>query len=668
MKRLLTTSFFLALGVALSSMAYADEKKEQPQTQPADKSDAKEAANNAACLECHGDKDSVEKKSLVDGKHFAKGPHTEDNGVTCVSCHVKASKVEDITDHGKLGKASCTECHEAAKHLAKSVHALPKKGKKAPSCVDCHGEAHQVVEAKDIKSPVHRNNLTQTCAKCHKGQGLDNYAKSVHGQRMKAGKDDGPTCATCHGAHDAVIADVAHNAGFKVQMVKTCGKCHDKEAKLYLPSAHGKALMDDGKYASASCVDCHLGHEVLTPKDSNSSVFAEKTVEACGRCHGDERMTRKLGLPANVVATYQGSFHGRAGKLGEKNVARCTSCHGVHAIHAKEDLRSWVHKTQLPKTCGKCHPGASENFVKAKIHVELGSQDNYWAHWVRNLYLWLIALVIGGMAVHNLMDWIRKNIQRAREQKKHPYVIRMTKLERVLHAMLAISFLSLCYTGFALIYPDQWWVAPMNWISNTESFRSLAHRIAGVILILVAVHHVYFIFLTKIGRLRFKHFLPKPSDVVHVFQNVMWMLGRRKERPAFSFFSYMEKAEYWALVWGTVLMILTGLVLWFEEISLQFMPLWLWEVCQVMHRFEAILAFAAIVVWHFYYVLVNPDESPMSLTFITGRMSMHELALAHPEEYAAEMERRRAAGVADEELHDEPVDAPAKADDDKGDA
>jgi hypothetical protein len=63
-------------------------------------------------------------------------------------------------------------------------------------------------------------------------------------------------------------------------------------------------------------------------------------------------------------------------------------------------------------------------------------------------------------------------------------------------------------------------------------------------------------------------------------------------------------------------MVVTGFVMWFEEdLADSIMPLWLWEVCQVVHRFEAILAFLAIVVWHFYYVFANPDESPLALTW-----------------------------------------------------
>ncbi len=96
----------------------------------------------------------------------------------------------------------------------------------------------------------------------------------------------------------------------------------------------------------------------------------------------------------------------------------------------------------------------------------------------------------------------------------------------------------------------------------------------------------------------------------------------------------MEKAEYWALVWGTAVMVVTGFILWFEDIATTFMPRWLWEVFAVVHLYEAILAVLAIVVWHFYYVFINPDEAPMSLTWLSGRMTHKELAKVHPEEYS----------------------------------
>jgi formate dehydrogenase gamma subunit len=665
----------------------ADDKKADDKKADDKKADDKKAKKaeekNEACLDCHSDKDNVDDKAhlVVDGKLFKKGPHTEDNGVTCFDCHPQARKVDDVSDHGKLGKATCAGCHDAAKEMVGSMHGRAVKGKKLPTCKTCHGSGHKVLYNENKASPMHRLAQPKTCTKCHKEESIvGNFMKSVHGARLlKGDKKDakqgepkqGPTCSSCHGGHNVLLADVLRNVAYKKKVTKACAKCHEGVAKVYAKSVHGQALLSrNNGYGAASCVDCHLAHTIQSAKDPKSNVHKNKVVEVCATCHADSRLIRRFKLKADVVKTYESSYHGRARFLGAKKVANCASCHNYHAIFKQSDPRSSVHKNNLKKSCGsaKCHPRATATFLQAKIHVGIGqsSTSNYWAFFVRNLYIWLIGLIIGGMIVHNLLDFIRKNVIRARAQGKEPHVIRMTKLERVLHIMLATSFLSLCYTGFALMYPKAWWVAPMNWISDTEAFRSLAHRVAGVVLTVVALHHLWFLFFHKVGKVQRKEFAPRLRDLRDLYHNIFWLLGKRKERPNFPRFSYIEKAEYWALVWGTAVMVLTGFVMWFEETSLTYMPLWLWEVFQVVHRFEAILAFLAIVVWHFYYVFANPDESPMSLTWLTGRMTLHELALAHPEEYEKVMAERRAAEGGDASTHREDGVSPGEAE--KGEA
>jgi cytochrome b subunit of formate dehydrogenase len=96
-------------------------------------------------------------------------------------------------------------------------------------------------------------------------------------------------------------------------------------------------------------------------------------------------------------------------------------------------------------------------------------------------------------------------------------------------------------------------------------------------------------------------------------------LGLRKTKPAVSAHGYMEKVEYWAVVWGAVVMGLTGALLWFNNWSLQQFPkLWL-DVATAVHYYEAVLACLAIVIWHFYTVIFDPDVYPMDTAWLTGR-------------------------------------------------
>jgi cytochrome b subunit of formate dehydrogenase len=98
----------------------------------------------------------------------------------------------------------------------------------------------------------------------------------------------------------------------------------------------------------------------------------------------------------------------------------------------------------------------------------------------------------------------------------------------------------------------------------------------------------------------------------------MWRIGLRKERPHYSSHGYIEKIEYWALVWGTAVMAATGCLLWFNNWTLSMMPKVWMDVARTIHYYEAVLATAAIVIWHMYTVIFDPDVYPMDSGWWTG--------------------------------------------------
>lgn len=595
--------------------AQAEEKKEKSEPTSQD------------CLQCHGEKVS-ERVRAVRPAELAAGPHSEQNGVSCVSCHSRAAQVPDISEHGKLGAPTCDGCHEAGKTVAASAHGHARNGGRLPGCADCHG-AHELRRVADPASRTSPLRQLETCGNCHKGEVLRNYRQSVHGRRLERGQPGGPTCSTCHGGHAIAVADVRRNGPLKQAMTEACGKCHTKVFAEYRGGVHGQGLLVRGNYDSAACVDCHKSHQILPHTDPASAVYPTHVVRDCAGCHADARLIRRSALPSQVVRSYELSYHGRASELGSTAVANCASCHEHHGIYRSTDSRSSVHPDNLQRSCGKCHPGATRRFIGGKIHVSDERERNLAAWVVKRIYIGLILLIIGGMLLHNLMDFVRKMIVRARRQRSEPHVIRMTRQERVAHLLMLTTFLSLVYTGFALMFPHAWWVAPLNLISDTEQFRRWVHRGAGLVLTALTVHHLWFLLTTRRGREQRRYFMPRWIDARQLVENLLFYLGRRPQRPAFGRFSYMEKAEYWALVWGTAVMVVTGFVLWFQTLALAFMPRWLWEVFLVVHRYEAILAALAILVWHFYFVMVNPDEAPLSLTWITGRVTLHELSVQH---------------------------------------
>ena len=167
------------------------------------------------------------------------------------------------------------------------------------------------------------------------------------------------------------------------------------------------------------------------------------------------------------------------------------------------------------------------------------------------------------------------------------------------------------------------------WLS--EGMRALVHRVAGVIMIALFLAHVIRIIMGKADRRALLAMIPRPKDIRDFKENLNYMLVRTDQRPRFGKVNYMEKMEYLALMWGTLVMILTGIVLWFPEQTLQILPGWSIKVSETIHYFEAILATLAIFVWHFFFVIFNPDIYPLDLTFIDGKIPVEEIKHLRPE-------------------------------------
>lgn len=210
----------------------------------------------------------------------------------------------------------------------------------------------------------------------------------------------------------------------------------------------------------------------------------------------------------------------------------------------------------------------------------------------------------------------------------------MTKNERIQHFIMLTSFLVLVISGFGLKYPEAFWVEAIRSVLGDGAFelRSIFHRVFGIMQIAISLYHLYYITMTKRGRQMFMDFLPKLSDWNDVKVNLKYICWLSDEKPRFDRFSYMEKAEYLALIWGVIVMSVTGLMLMFNNFFLANFPgLWL-DVATLVHLYEAWLASLAILVWHFYFVMLNPDVYPLNKALITGTLTEEEMEHEHPVE------------------------------------
>ena len=465
------------------------------------------------------------------------------------------------------------------------------------------------------------------------------YDKGVHGQARKGGNEGAPDCALCHGSAHELLPPKSQ--AFRTAVPDTCGMCHTDVVTQFRGSVHGQALAR-GITQAPLCTDCHGEHKILKHTNADSSVNNAHIRDTCGSCHGDVRLTRKFGMPGDRLISFDSSFHGLAAKSGSQTVANCASCHGVHNILPSADSNSMVNAKNLPKTCGQCHPGAGTRFAISQVHVAEGATEPDALKLVRQFYLLIIPVTIGLMLLHQGGDWLRKLIRlrflrtRAVRGASHSadghHDVRMLPFERVQHAVLAISFLTLVWTGFALKYPDQWWARPLLMMEGRYSMRSLIHRVAAAAFIAISLTHMISLIVNRKLREHWKDMLPNANDPREALSNFAYNLGLGSQPPGRSPHSYVEKAEYWAVIWGTFVMGLTGLMIWFKISFFSFLARWWIDIALSIHFYEAVLATLAIIVWHFYHVIFDPDVYPVNFAFIDGRMSEelyreeHELA------------------------------------------
>lgn len=583
------------------------------------------------CLGCHSDK--------VNGDAFKASVHAP---LDCTGCHadIKAYPHEPAPK-----PVDCAQCHADVKTAydtglhAKAVAAGNKNG---ATCFSCHGSPHAILPSSDPKSRTFRTNVPGTCESCHavkmvmESAGLTpqpaaSYSQSVHGRAVAKGSMKAAVCTDCHRAHDILRPNDQSSTIFRFNIPKTCGQCHPAIAKEFMSSIHGKAVARGNSQAPV-CTDCHGIHNIKRPIDPASSVAAQEVARTtCGQCHGGVKLTNEFGVAGSRLSTYQSSYHGLARELGSNVAANCASCHGVHNILPSSDPKSTISKANLPKTCGKCHPGAGEKFAIGKVHLDSRSAaatadtGTKIVRWIREIYIVLIFGTIGFMLLHNLLIWLKK----VRHTLKDPdrVIVRMNRTQRIQHFLLLTSFIVLVISGFALAWPASPFALVFGW---SESIRRIVHRIAAVVMLALGAYHIGYMVGTKEGRQGLKDFWFRLKDARDILDTFKYYLGISKTKPRMARFTYGEKIEYWALVWGTFVMGLTGLMLWMEVDVSRLLPRWWVDVAVTIHFYEAILATLAIIVWHFYQVIFDPDVYPISGAWLDGKITRHHHEEEHP--------------------------------------
>jgi hypothetical protein len=598
-----SAALLAALCVGLSGLARAQDKASN-ETKPDD-----------ACLACHSQPDLKSAKgqtlSIDPAKHSASAhgilscrdchttikdyPHPASfPQVKCSSCHPEAAAGVPKSIHARLGVQACSSCHGDVHELTTATSLVPEKcaechaqqvkefgesphgraakagDRDAPSCASCHGPVHQIRSADQGDSVLAKRQIASACVQCHGNRGfiarhklpidrpVEEYLSSVHARAAAAGKN-AATCSDCHGAHGIFPARDARSGVNHWNVAATCSTCHQEIAKAYFDSVHGQAMRAGDRDAPV-CTDCHGEHLILEAKNPDSPVSVRNvSQETCARCHGDARIAQRHGLPADRVPAYADSYHGLAFREGSLTAANCASCHGIHNIYRSSDPRSTVNAANLPKTCGNCHKGVDAAFLVGPVHVQTSTGPAHPAvQWIRLVYRVLIPLTLGFMLLHNLCDLLGKAVRRRRAGAGDEQVVRMNLWFRIAHWGVMLSFPTLVYTGFALKYPEMWWARPLLHWEEHRSFRGGLHRAAAIVLLLATFYHFIHLAVNRRDRAFVGAMLPKLGDISDLVGVFLYNLRLSSKEPQFKKFSYAEKLEYWAFLWGTAVMAVSG--------------------------------------------------------------------------------------------------------------
>lgn len=214
-----------------------------------------------------------------------------------------------------------------------------------------------------------------------------------------------------------------------------------------------------------------------------------------------------------------------------------------------------------------------------------------------------------------------------RKDQQYP---RFASVDRFQHWLLVISFSFLALTGlaqkFSSLSISTGFIALLGGIETVR----IIHRIAAITLMLEVVLHLGVVGHQVFVQRKIPKMMPNTKDISDAWKAFRFNLGLGKTKPLFGRYSFEEKFEYWALVWGLAIMILTGFMLWNPVATTQVLPGEFIPAAKSAHGNEALLALLAILIWHFYHVLVRHFNSSM----FTGTLSKEEMLEFHPVELA----------------------------------
>ena len=633
-----------------------------------------------SCERCHASREyllqaasdrNVGANLVVTRAALSGGPHRQ---VACVACHTGVQFFPHEPQAAR--RVTCGRCHAAQDSLWRTGVHGPEAGApravvsgqgagsaggarnadvstSVPSgagCVDCHG-GHGVARSGFLPTAAGRLAMREACARCHPVQ-VASSESGVHADTI--------ACTRCHGTHDMPPVPDDATRRVDIRLARSCAACHPKEGASYWADIHGRTAVRQalGRRpiagdTAATCISCHGEHGI---RRANDPTWRFAVADACTRCHGE------------YGSTYRDSYHGQASRVGSTRAAQCADCHTPHNVRPASDTGSSVAPAHEIRTCRKCHSEARGKFAGYQPHANpRNSRQNPVLFYV---WAFMTTVLTGTMVVwgaHTLLWYRRTSIERRRRavvgagagmavaaeepasettgptaldsalRGGGPYVWRFNLYFRVIHAMIVATFFILVVTGLPLRFSCAVWAPGLMRILGGATRAGIAHRAAG--LTVFGYFAMYAAYVTWRGWRSPRavrgwfgkdSIILKPQDARDALAMLKWFFGRGPQ-PRFGRYSYMEKFDYFAELWGVGAIGFTGLMLWHPEFFARFFPGILFNVAIIVHSYEAMIATAFIFTIHFFNVHLRPDKWPLDAVMFTGRATVQYMEEEHPQ-------------------------------------
>jgi cytochrome b subunit of formate dehydrogenase/nitrate reductase cytochrome c-type subunit len=555
-------------------------------------------------------------------------------------------------------KNDCLNCHSKTSTMTKKAPHIPfrsyadikkftKVGPTSTRCLECHGSS----ALKDLPGDTFTSNFVDTArfeTSAHKKLNCIRCHVILHPETVEIYQD--PEAFKTYIEGGKALADSERPEIFR----PNCTNCHPKENQKLAKSAHaikdiniktaqlltGTQAVQKGQkpVRPPGCGDCHGAQHYITDVKLKETKFA--IVKNCGSCH------------EKLLKTYFASYHGKAEKLGSDRVAKCANCHGTHDMQVASNPASKLNDKNILNTCQECHPKATAGFTGYLPHAD--KQDRaknpllFYSFWGMTLLIVLTFAVFGTHSVlwlnRSLIErfntWKNKEKTIAADKRAERHVKRFKVSQSILHLMIMVSFLTLAFTGMALKYADNPVFKSVNDLVGGPHVMGKIHMAGALIALLYVSIHLYQLAvlflrrkLTVKGLFREEYsMILLPRDFKELKANLLYFIGKGP-KPEFGRWTYWEKFDYLAELWGTIVIGVTGLMLAFPEFTTKFLPGLALNIATIIHSFEALLATGFIFTIHFFNSHLRPENFPMDTVIFNQRLPLSRFKEERPREY-----------------------------------